>query len=708
MMRKSVFPGAVAGLLCMLAAAHAADQAASDTGNTPKTTLRLKAPPRAEKPFFLINDNRVTFSSFSNGGVPGYAANSQSSTLAFTHFDAWAYGTNSFSLLMSKYDHGAATAPCLGPVLAPTGRCAGGVAGQASIRSTLGWNELFDTNIFSAGPLTNISFLVGSDALLTNVFTASSNYDVLAGLQFGFKLPYKGYFNLSPMYFQRMQHGAQLHPPSFGGALSMPPPYPGLPDGVMHFSPTWGFDFNYYMDLGFLPENLQYFAISGRGSIRGPDGNGGYGPYPRSPLSNRTIAYALEPVRLTLDAGKLFWGADYAHLVDIWTAWRYDRNISGYAEAYDTSCVTKGHYNGSCSSNGIYSGVTVKLGAPVPGTPSLSPFGTPFFTSVDNTFTYGVLPNATSPGETAKTVKQVYAFIHTDSWAYGTNRLYAEVLKSDHRDPASPCSAIYSHPAFGTDAPCAGTMEINASLRSTLGFNEIFNTTAFRAGSLRNVSFEIGGDGRTTLSYSAPAKEAIVAGLQFAFDLPYRSYLTVAPLYYQEWNHSVYAYPNNAGNSPYGVGLYGRPPYYGLMPPGYTGTIDGNLHYNPTWALEVDYGSELDFLPESLRYFSVSGHVGIYGPKGTGAYGPYSLPPSWNTETEINAEPIRLSFDASKALWGEKYAHFVEAFVAYRYWQNKFGLDGSNPANGICFFANGTSNKSCTERTVYAGVTMKF
>ncbi|WP_420964915.1 hypothetical protein [Bradyrhizobium sp. B120] len=707
MMRKGVLPGAVAGLFCMLVAAQAADQTTDPAREMPKKAVTLKAPPPAEKPFFLVNDNRVTVSQFS-GGVPGYAKNSQSSTLAYTHYDTWAYGSNSFSLLTSKYDHGAATAPCLGSVLAPTGLCAGGVAASASIRSTFGWNELFDTNAFSVGPLTNISFLVGADASLSNIFTASSNYDVLAGLQFGFSLPYKGYFNVSPMYFQRMQHGAQLMPPSFGGPVSMPPPYPGLPDGVMHFSPTWGLDFNYYMDLGFLPETLQYFSISGRAAIRGADGNGGYGPYPRSPLSNRTTGYALEPVRLTLDAGKLFWGASYAHLVDVWAAWRYEKNIGGYAEAYDTSCITKGVYNGSCSSNGIYYGMTVKLGAPVPGTPALSPFGTPFFTSVDNSFTYGVLPSATAPGETARTVKQVYAFTHTDSWAYGTNRLYAELLKSDHRDPASPCSAVYSHPAFGATAPCSGNMEINASLRSTVGFNEVFNTTAFRAGALRNVSFEIGADGRTTLGYAAPAKEAIVAGLQFAFDLPFKSYLTIAPLYYQEWNHSAYAVPNNAGNSPYGVGLYGVPPYKGLMPAGFTGTIDGNLHYDPTWAVEIDYGSALDFLPEGLRYFSVSGHVGIYGPKGNGAYGGYTLPSSWNTKTEINAEPVRLSFDASKALWGAKYAHFVEAFVAYRYWHNKFGLDGSNAANGICFFANGTSNKSCTEQTVYTGVTMKF
>ncbi|WP_330887725.1 hypothetical protein, partial [Rudaea sp.] len=198
----------------MLVAAQAADQTTDAAREMSKKAATLKAPPPVEKPFFLVNDNRVTVSQFS-GGVPGYAKNSQSTTLAYTHYDTWAYGSNSFSLLTSKYDHGAATAPCLGSVLAPTGLCAGGVAASASIRSTFGWNELFDTNAFSVGPLTNISFLVGADASLSNIFTASSNYDVLAGLQFGFSLPYKGYFNISPMYFQRMQHGAQLMPPSF-------------------------------------------------------------------------------------------------------------------------------------------------------------------------------------------------------------------------------------------------------------------------------------------------------------------------------------------------------------------------------------------------------------------------------------------------------------------------------------------------------------
>jgi hypothetical protein len=75
------------------------------------------------------------------------------------------------------------------------------------------------------------------------------------------------------------------------------------------------------------------------------------------------------------------------------------------------------------------------------------------------------------------------------------------------------------------------------------------------------------------------------------------------------------------------------------------------------------------------------------------------------TVVTLNSEPIRLTFDASKALWGPRYAHFVDLWVAYRYWQNKFGLDHNRSAS--CLF-KGSSNNSCTELTVYAGVTMKF
>jgi hypothetical protein len=303
----------------------------------------------------------------------------------------------------------------------------------------------------------------------------------------------------------------------------------------------------------------------------------------------------------------------------------------------------------------------------------------PFFLVNDNRLTYAYQFSATSPGATDKTAKQVFAFTHFDVWAYGTNFINLELIKSDHRDPAGPC------PVFGPS--CAGATEFYGLIRSTFGWNQIFNTNAFTAGPLRNISFEVGVDGETENQFLAPNKKDVVAGLQFAFDLPYKGYLNVAPLYYQEWNHNAFLTP-------------------AFVPAGFSGIADGNTHFKPTWAVEVNYYMDLGFLPESVRYFAVSGRAGFYGPKGAGAASDV-IPASNNTKMEINSEPIRLTFDASKALMGSKYSHFVDVWVAYRYWDNKFGLDGSNPANGVCFTA-GVNNHTCTENSLYSGISVKF
>ncbi|MES5483318.1 hypothetical protein QMZ05_11230 [Bradyrhizobium sp. INPA03-11B] len=700
-----VLLGVAAGFV-ICGGAQAADQAPDVRVST--KAPKLEAKPKAELPFFFINDNRITYSWF-RGAAPGYTDKTNYNLATYTHFDAWAYGTNLVALSYITTDHSAPTAPCVGTISAPLGQCAGANYASASVHSTLGWNELFDTKAFSVGPLAGISFVAGASAFTGNLLTAPGGNDVTAGLQFTFGLPYKGYFNVSPVFWKTWGYGANVLPFSISGFIGTAPPFTGFPDGIVPFPGSWGFDFNYDMPLGFLPESLQYFSISGRGSIRDFRGTGAYGSIVADRRSSRVTTYSLEPIRVTLDAGKLFWGPQYSHLVDVWAAWKYERNVSGYNERVDPTCVTRGAYNGSCSNNTVYAGISMKLGQDIPGMPAVgSVFGAPFFQRIDNRLGYGVLPNATAPGQSASTLKQVYSFSHENIWSYGTNTFYTEYLRSDRTDPGSPCSTLLNEAAFGQIAPCAGGDEINASLRSTFGFNEIFHTEAFRHGALRNVSFEVGGEFRTADTFLAPAKKAVVAGLQFAFDLPYQGYLKIAPLYYQEWNHSITAYSNIAGNTAAGPGVIGWLPYTGVMPPGFTGTIDGNLHYRPTWALEVGYGMDLGFLPESMQYFSISGRAGIYGPKGNGAYGAYTLPPSMNTAIEINAEPIRLTFDVSKALWGQKYAHLVDAFVAYRYWKNKYGLDDGNVANRSCFFANGTNNRSCTEQTVYTGVSVAF
>jgi hypothetical protein len=326
----------------------------------------------------------------------------------------------------------------------------------------------------------------------------------------------------------------------------------------------------------------------------------------------------------------------------------------------------------------------------------------PFFLVIDDRVTYSWMPNGTDPGNytvrpngtiNGNTAKSVYSFTHFDVWAYGTNFFTISMFKSDHNDPANPCTGSPTSTTLitGGNGNCAGATEFYGLIRSTFGWNELFGTKAFSMGVLHNISFEVGADGEAENTFLAPAKRDFVAGLQFAFDLPYKGYFNVAPLAYKEINHNAFDQCGLFNNIPGGC------------------LTDGNTNFNTTWAVEINYYMDLGFLPESMQYFAISGRAGFYGPKGnenaplvTGAPGN----PGTATKTEINSEPIRLTFDASKAIWGAKYSQFVTTWVAYRYWQNKFGLD-HNAAPGVCTL-NGVSTNSCTEQTVYAGVTVKF
>jgi hypothetical protein len=329
----------------------------------------------------------------------------------------------------------------------------------------------------------------------------------------------------------------------------------------------------------------------------------------------------------------------------------------------------------------------------------------PFFLVIDDRVTYSYIFDAAQPGMfsvrpdgsiNGKTTKQVYSFTHFDAWAYGTNFFTISLFKSDHNDPANPCinAGVAVNPFGGiVPANCAGASEIYGLFRSTFGWNELFNTKTFTAGPLHNISFEVGMDANTENRYFGAAKRDVVGGLQFAFDLPYKGYINVAPLVYWEFfNHNSFAQCGSGFSGPI---------------PGTSCLADGNTSFKPTWAVEVNYYMDLGFLPENMQYFSISGRAGWYGKKGTEANPlPYAAPGNINTAVELNSEPIRLTFDASKAAWGDKYSHFVDVWVAYRYWQNKFGIDHS--LSTVCNIAPGVSNHSCTESSLYSGVTVKF
>ena len=330
----------------------------------------------------------------------------------------------------------------------------------------------------------------------------------------------------------------------------------------------------------------------------------------------------------------------------------------------------------------------------------------PWFILIDDRVSFSWMPKGTDPGAfsinpanggiNSTTAKQVYSFTHFDIWQYGTNFFNVSMFKSDHNDPANPCTnaGVITSPTAGfatVSAACEGATEIYGLFRSTFGWNELFGTKAFTMGPLHNISFEVGMDANTENNYLSPAKRDFVAGLQFQFDLPYKGFFDVAPLMYYEF------YNRNAFTQ-CGAGWQLPAPAI----PGVNCLVDGNRSFDPTWAIETNYYMDLGFLPENMQLWSISGRAAWYGKKG-----PENAPlPGSSTAVEFNSEPIRLTFDASKAIWGPKFTHFVDVWVAYRYWQNKYGLDHNNST--ACNISPGVSNNTCTESSVYTGVTVKF
>src|SRR5215475_1753754 len=254
-----------------IAAAALSFAALASTGLARAADLPVKAAKKpADLPFFLVIDDRVTYSYIFSGTDPGVwtrrpdgsiDGKTTKSVYSFTHFDIWQYGTNFFSISMFKSDHNDPANPCLnnaaGTIVTTAGvpaSCAGATEVYGLFRSTIGWNQLLGNKTFTMGPLSNISFEFGMDANTENNFLGPAKRDVVGGLQFEFFLPYKGYFNVAPMaYWEFSNHNAFDQCGVFG-----PGGIPGatcLIDGNTSYKPTWAVETNYYIDDGFLPEN---------------------------------------------------------------------------------------------------------------------------------------------------------------------------------------------------------------------------------------------------------------------------------------------------------------------------------------------------------------------------------------------------------------------------------------------------------------------
>ena len=288
----------------------AAIVAAAVGGNAIAADLPVKAPkPAPPPPFFIVNENSVSYSYVFDGTNPG-AGTTPKHVLNFTHFDVWAYGTNFFTVDWLKATN--AAAPPFGTPAAPCdvqGRsdCAGYTEIYGLFRSTFGWNQLFNTKAFSAGPLTNIEFAVGADLNTDNTTLGSAKRSIQGGVQFDFAAPYHGFLNFGVFAYHEWQNDgfSALFGPNFSGKVE--------------FDTTWAIEALYVQPLGFLPPELP-LTFKSLAVIHGPKGAGEIGV-------PRRITEYLTQQTLSLDVGKMITGK--SDMVSVWVAYRWWKNKFG-------------------------------------------------------------------------------------------------------------------------------------------------------------------------------------------------------------------------------------------------------------------------------------------------------------------------------------------------------------------------------------------
>jgi hypothetical protein len=297
----------------------------------------------------------------------------------------------------------------------------------------------------------------------------------------------------------------------------------------------------------------------------------------------------------------------------------------------------------------------------------------PLFIVNDNIVGYYYLPTATNPGA-GQTPKNVVVFNHFDVWTYGTNFVNVKYLKATNGrappfgTPAAPCDQNGPLDPPGSDR-CPGYTEIYGFLRNTLGWNQLSGTKAFSSGPLTNIEFAFGVDANTDNTTLGSAKRSIQAGLQLDFETPYKGFFNVAAYGYKEWQHDGFA---------------STFPFQPIPNP------SGNVDFDPTWAVEINYSQPLGDWPVKYKALVV-----MHGPKGCGE--PCQpLGPGLLRTTEYLTQQL-LVFDVGQMVWNLPQRYVV--FGGYRWWKNKFGIEPNQP-NG---YVVGT-----TESTWLAGTAMKF
>jgi hypothetical protein len=289
---------------------------------------------------------------------------------------------------------------------------------------------------------------------------------------------------------------------------------------------------------------------------------------------------------------------------------------------------------------------------------------------------------------------------HFDVWEYGTNLIHLELDQYGKRDP------ILGEPG------AVGSREFFGFTRSTIGFNEITHSKAFDTFLTNDVGFEGGFTAGVQDNYLSEQTTQYLVGVNIDVKIPkVLGTMLVGVLARKEFTHNEF---NACGPPGFGDAQSPAAGFGGGTCIG-GGAFNGDRDFKWDWNLEIFNAVPLTGLGpwgDSLRIINI---LNVRGPKGTGistanclalgcATTPGGIGPGDafginETKTEV-FEDVRLTLDASKVFWTKP--GIWDAYVGYRYWYNKFGVNH----NDWLFAVNAPGTG--IESTAYVGTTYHF
>jgi hypothetical protein len=301
--------------------------------------MPVKAAPVAA-PFFLVNDNSVSFTYFPGSTDPGVYGASYNARYQFdmTHFDVNRWGTNFIDFNYQQFGD-------KDPIQTMYGS-KGSAEADALVRNTLSGNAFLGKNFFSNYITKDISFAYGGLFVVVDNFLAPHTHQYDLGVQFTLNLP--GTVNLSA-YAQKETHNNTFNAICNGGPFgpSIGQPSPANINGICPFTGNQEFKWAPRLELvmleplTFLPTWLPMSWNSFTG-VTFPKGTGysqsqieqllatgcptgGNNPHNQCSAESKTEIFSEN--RLVLDIGKMYWNK--AGLWEGFVGYRYWYNKFG-------------------------------------------------------------------------------------------------------------------------------------------------------------------------------------------------------------------------------------------------------------------------------------------------------------------------------------------------------------------------------------------